>query len=131
MNIELFQKIDEVIHNEPDKHYQGYWESTNDCGTVRCVAGWAVHLATGAPVFDRYGDPTRETEALGRSVGVHDALQIAAIARRLLDITPEQASRLFFTNDRTARWIVHAVATGGEPDWRWVENSAPSGTEVE
>jgi hypothetical protein len=131
MNTELFRKIDEVIQNTPEQHYQGTWESTNECGTTRCIAGWAVHLTTGAPVYDCHGGPTRESAQLASSLGVHDPHHIAAIARRLLDITPEQAGKLFFATEEHARQIVRAVATGGEPDWGQAEDSSLFDLEVE
>lgn len=114
MNIELFRKIDEVIQNAPEKHYQGAWESANKCGTTRCIAGWAVALTTGAPLFDRFGNPTRETSQVAREVGLSDGFNIGAIGRRLLDLTPQQASRLFFTGKETARDAVRCFAAGDE-----------------
>jgi hypothetical protein len=118
MNIELFRKIDEVIQALPEQHYQGTWETTTTCGTTRCIAGWAVALTTNAPLFDRYGNPTRETLQIARESGLSDGFNIGAIGRRLLDLTPQQAGRLFFTDDDTARKTVHAIATGGEPgEW--------------
>jgi len=131
MNTELFSKIDEVIQNTPERHYQGTWESVNECGTTRCIAGWAVHLTTGTPVYDRHGDPTRESAQLASSLGVSDPWHISAVAQRLLDITPEQAGKLFFATDEDARQIVHAVATGGEPDWGQAGGESSADTEAE
>jgi hypothetical protein len=53
LNTELFKKIHEVVSANPQRHDQATWEgqSVGDCGTTRCVAGWAVHLATGQKVF--------------------------------------------------------------------------------
>ena len=114
MNIELFRKIDEVIQNAPEMHYQGTWESANECGTTRCIDGWAVALTTGAPLFDEFGNPTRETSQVAREVGLSDGLNIGAIGRRLLDLTPQQAGRLFFTREKMARDVVHCFAAGDE-----------------
>lgn len=114
MNIELFRKIDEVIQNAPEMHYQGTWESANECGTTRCIAGWAVALTTGAPLFDRFGNPTRETEEAACSVRVYDPLHIGAIGRRLLGLTPQQAGKLFFTSEERARDAVRCFAAGDE-----------------
>lgn len=114
MNIELFRKIDEVIQNTPEKHYQGTWETITACGTTRCIAGWAVALTTNAPLFNRYGNPTYETLRISREFGLSDGSNIGAIGRRLLDLTPQQAGRLFLTDDETARDAVRCFAAGDE-----------------
>lgn len=114
MNIELFRKIDEVIQALPGQHYQGTWETMTACGTTRCIAGWAVALTTNAPLFDVYGNPTRETSQISREFGLSDGFNIGAIGRRLLDLTPQQAGRLFFTDDETARDAVRCFAAGDE-----------------
>lgn len=48
VNQEMFRRIDELITEFPELHYQNQWETdpryTGRCGTTRCVAGWAVWL---------------------------------------------------------------------------------------
>ncbi|SRR6266550_5338456 len=44
------KKVLDQIAAHPETHSQMVWE--NGCGTVRCVAGWAIHneLPEGAPI---------------------------------------------------------------------------------
>jgi len=106
LNIPLFQKIHDQIDNSPESHNQGTWE----CGTSRCVAGWAIHLTTGQPVYATIGlhPATRE---LAERHDVHTG-SIPAVALRLLGITADEAGRLFYADDEQAAEAVRLAATG-------------------
>lgn len=106
LNIRLFQKIHAQIESFPESHNQGSWE----CGTSRCVAGWAVHLTTGQPVYATIGlhPATRE---LAGELGVRTG-SIPAVARRLLGVTADEAGRLFYADDEQAAEAVRLAATG-------------------
>lgn len=41
---ELAEKILQQITEHPGTHFQGAWTLSNDCGTTRCIAGWAVEF---------------------------------------------------------------------------------------
>lgn len=52
LNLELLEKVRDVILLEPEKHDQSAWMSPGDtdgaritCPTTACVAGWACHFA--------------------------------------------------------------------------------------
>lgn len=40
---DLDKKVARIVVNEPKRLNMGRWHSP--CGTVRCIAGWAVHIA--------------------------------------------------------------------------------------
>lgn len=100
LNLPLFAKIKEKILAEPDRFNMGLWfgvidargeldfltagagtvgEAFQECGTVACIAGWAVVL----------GDPSRS---------LHCA--VALRARAALGLTYDEGTALF----TTARW---------------------------
>lgn len=110
MNIELFKKIHDVISVEPKRLWMSEWES--ECGTSRCVAGWAAYLTVGVPLYTSDGEPDPAYAALqedlfGKPVGV----DFAYLARKLLGL-PCGASRLFYRDDQTAAQFVHLAAYG-------------------
>jgi len=118
-NRELFQKIHEQISAHPDTHYQGSWET--GCGTTRCVAGWAIHLTTGAPVFGSDGRVSAQTRALAAEYGTRDAgpggwhagYMVADLAQELLGLSQPEAGRLFLADDDyNAAKAVEAYAEG-------------------
>lgn len=94
MNVELFEKIKTHVREEPKRLYMGDWvmrklPSLDDnrpdffpeCGTVACMAGWAVLLNT--PL-----DPLYVRSYL-----------VESQARKALDIDGEQASGLFYVGN--------------------------------
>ncbi len=118
-NTELFKKINEVISTRPEEHDQGTYESGRSCGTTRCVAGWAISLTTGTPVFGGTYPITLHPEvaALEERLGVQrdwgedDVDVVPAIAQELLGLTEQQAHQLFYTfNQDTARRLVREYA---------------------
>lgn len=144
MNRELFQKIHDVISIQDSwVHNQQTWESQRSvpqggCGTTRCVAGWAIHLMTDAPVFihdPAVSPPARlspELVELARTRGVsvdsdhpgEDFDLIPFLARDLLDLTEKEAYTLFFVADTPeARTAVRMAARGDEEGFRqWLRS---------
>lgn len=57
LNVELLERVKAHILEEPRRLDMGLWadsEGEAPCGTVGCIAGWAIILGTGAR-FDRTG----------------------------------------------------------------------------
>lgn len=113
MNRELFQRIDEIIRVgdeiRHDKFYMNSWES--GCGTARCVAGWAIHLTTGEPVFGPDHHLSRATVALVEQLGVRK--DCAELGGKLLGMERSD-SWLFYTDEETAAEFVRLAAAGEE-----------------
>jgi hypothetical protein len=90
MNRELFKKIDDIITSDPTRLDMGSWEdSTPECGTTRCIAGWAVHFASNP------GEGAWETR-----VRLADELDLAGpswmrVGARLLGLDEHDADALF------------------------------------
>jgi len=74
MNIELLRKVQQHIKEEPKRwsFAWGYRTPASPCGMKACIGGWTLILS-GKNVYDT-----------------------SAVARELLDISKEQADRLFF-----------------------------------
>ena len=122
-NTELFAKIRDMIREHPEQHDQSAWESqpVDECGTTRCVAGWAVYLEAGAPLLtsDSGVYLTPEVEALGLRLGLvrggfeDDLDMIPVIAQRLLGLDDRQAHQLFYRmNNQQALEQVERYAEG-------------------
>lgn len=86
---DLLTAIRHVILREPRRYNQGNWlERTPkgkklasyepSCGTVGCIAGWAIVL----------------TRKRGED-GSFDSFNVARLAQKLLGLSPSQADRLF------------------------------------
>ena len=123
MNTELFRQINEIISARPEKHDQATWESQSprECGTARCVAGWAVYLTTGEPLLSwQPGEDIRLSDAtveLAHDKGVYvehpgDSVTIPRLAAKLLGLTRDEAASLFYSDDLPARWAVEKAAAG-------------------
>lgn len=129
MNTELITKIRDIIRVEdgaPKRGnyipgvegapglYMGTWEESSDCGTTRCIAGWAINLETGHPVFiDRNDDEAvlhPETIALARRLGVKvvdsgmdTSIIIEKVGKSLLGL---EDGSIFYASDSTAvEWL--------------------------
>lgn len=111
INKELFQKVYDQISSEPETHEQWTWEDSEtaneECGTTRCVAGWAVffghNLEHGQSIYCGYGDG---------SAWRHPSIQREAA--HLLGLTDNEAAHLFLsTNNSQARELVLRYATKG------------------
>jgi hypothetical protein len=135
VNRELFQKIHDIIAAQTAErrvHYQQTWESQGSCGTTRCVAGWAIHLTTGEPVFVHDSAITppahlspslvelARTRGISADSGDADYFDlIPLLARDLLGLTEKDAYTLFFVADTPeARTAVRMAAHGDEQGFR-------------
>lgn len=87
-----------IIKVHPELHDQTEWEAYSDCGTTRCIAGWAQWLHEGRVVdCDNSYDPNDVVNA----------------ARRYLDISEDDADWLFYsTNDALAVRALELLAAG-------------------
>lgn len=85
------QQVLNQITAHPELHYQGSWESRKECGTTRCVAGWAVHFA--APEASDLGEAKRQAVA---DLGIeHEVHSFSGVAARLLGLNGYEAGELF------------------------------------
>lgn len=129
-NTELFGKIHKAITAEDDATV-GFamhsWESVEwrprgeaMCATTRCVAGWAISLHTGAPLFggrDEYGRKlvSGSVKELARSLGAErslvDSNDFAMIGAALLGLT-DQERALFYASEEDAAEVVKLIAEG-------------------
>jgi hypothetical protein len=77
MNVELLRKVQEAILADPKSFDMSDFQRDTECGTAYCIGGWAAKLA-------------------GERVGAREG-------QEALDLTYEQANRLFYVTD--IRWI--------------------------
>ena len=121
LNTELFRRINEVISARPEEHDQSAWEVRSpECGTARCVAGWAIFLTTGANLYVRPDPDVLDDGETILSPQVHELADelgvlpsVPAVARELLGLTRDEAASLFYSaEDDEARTLVYHVAAG-------------------
>ena len=106
MNTKLLRKVKKVVLEEPRRLDMANWIQTNmtalpaeerpPCGTVACIAGWAIHLS-----------------------GVDPALTPGAyseIANGLLGLDEDQGRRLYYTGSWPESFdeAYHAAETAQE-----------------
>ncbi|MES9516585.1 hypothetical protein ACIQYW_19075 [Rhodococcus erythropolis] len=89
LNIEFAEEVYQYLIDHPDEHNQGQWTKTTPCGTVRCIAGTACHLA-------------------GHGITTASILTgaLAYTARKLLGLTAWEADRLFHCPDNEAALLL-------------------------
>lgn len=122
MNTELFRKINDIIQPRPGKLFMGNWEEGTGCGTTRCVAGWAIYLETGAPLYDLHsGELSPETRALAERLNVADDIEIIGGALLGLDVDQRQ---LFYVDNDEALMAVAEAAAGDEQGFMSVLSEA-------
>lgn len=127
-NTELFRKIYnqikekpgslemtiwEVVHVDPREDFYNPlkqdWEPRN-CGTTRCVAGWAAHFT--APETNFF-DTTERLAAEWGIVGGGEFSVEVQVGSKLLGLDTDAARALFLgANDREAFAVVQAFAEG-------------------
>lgn len=117
LNIPLFQKIHAQITQDPGSHYQGSWETVNECGTTRCLAGWALHFEAHGDVYQYGGGYINGWSAQVRTLidsrdGLEDWYTVSQIAKHLLGLTSDQAGRLFYADEERAAEAVRLAAEG-------------------
>lgn len=107
INTEMFQKVYDQITQHPETHYQGTWENgyggydDDECGTTRCVAGWAVAFAKGwenESILGRCGLGVMLPDGSGRHMS-----PVGAVAADILGLDLTEAYELFYdTNNAEA-----------------------------
>lgn len=123
INTAMARKIADRITAHPDTHNQDYW--SNECGTTRCIAGWAVYLQ--AVDSARIGDG-QEVGEVGLNGLARDYLRaegleeerfyvpVETAGRHILGLTVDQAEKLFWTTSNPlAVEYVAELATGSIP----------------
>jgi len=96
LNTDLMIQVRNQITMDPQSHYQSAWENLDGpawCGTTRCMAGWAIHLATGRTVQDvcNYGE--------GLQGARDDWTHPADLGAELLGLDDNEAAALFYELD--------------------------------
>lgn len=97
---ELAEKILQRITEDPESHNQDVWAGTSgysECGTVACIAGWAVE-------FNRNEgeDEYRALDRLGAELNAPPWYD--SVGRELLGLDRPAANGLFYTSgNRQAR----------------------------
>ena len=126
LNSALFQKIHEIVTAQPDEFSMNTWEAgphTNDsaCGTVRCMAGWAIHLSTEQPLYERRGDSLRvhpSVDGLAEELEIDEetgsASAFSPVAAELLGLTNEDAEVVFHMDDEHGLEFISKAAAGDE-----------------
>jgi hypothetical protein len=114
MNTELFQQIHDIITTRPEAFDMATWEYTKSCGTTRCVAGWAVHLTTGEPLFavdaSGFSNLHPSVEALAEDLGVEADIQ--PVAGKLLGLETSDELYSFHVPASIASRFVELAASG-------------------
>lgn len=104
--LELWRKIDHQLTTEPESHDQGDFESDDDddCGTSRCVAGWAIHFFSGGGHRSIYA-AKREIEK--RHYQGEGFVHSATMGRDILGLSQKDSDWLFYDtdNDEAAAYV--------------------------
>lgn len=114
MNQELFRRVHNVTASLPGSLFMDSWEegSQSQCGTTRCLAGWAVHLTTGQPLYTPDGELHPSVFELAARLGViHDFELLGA---KLLGLSPEVAANAFYISTESAAEYIRLMAEGNE-----------------
>jgi hypothetical protein len=116
-NIPLFRTVLKHVMRNPRLHDQGVWLMRDpECGTVGCIAGWAVELGEHTRVLwtdqDRNGNA--DYVVVNDKVNPRYKNSMLAAAAYELGLDSEEADRLFFTTDLDEVWEVVEELTAGE-----------------
>ncbi|MFD4474633.1 hypothetical protein ACFWPU_00750 [Streptomyces sp. NPDC058471] len=82
---DLMIQVREQCKMNPESHDQGGYEGEGSCGTTRCVAGWAIFLATGKSVHTACRDA--------------DFVTASELGAHLLGLNYLEANDLFYEMD--------------------------------
>lgn len=93
----------------PEKHNQNSWVSSpasvratkSVCNTTLCAAGTAVFLHDGV-------------QSIINSLDLNSGFKLPERARELLGLTPNEADALFYSNNKSARRLLKAIAKGNQ-----------------
>lgn len=88
VNVPLLEKVMTHILDYPETHDQFLWMS--QCGTRACFAGWAV-LLDESNEYTQGENPTCYYDSQGNELAIWE------VARRLLCLSEDEASILFFS----------------------------------
>lgn len=100
---ETAQWVLDTIESYPDLHHQGSWQAQGtECGTTRCVGGWALH-AHGMDVYQREPMNSNTYEA-GRLLGIEDFVHSDWL--------------FYWTNDEQAVEALRYLAKGEQIPWK-------------
>ena len=102
----------------PETHDQNNWENTNECGTTRCIAGWAIHFSDQFEVETREQDcscgcgaPRLRTSPVRKSDG--SVVDWVSAGAEILGIDNVSAEILFHTfDDESAIQKLKMLANG-------------------
>lgn len=111
MNTVLFGQIDDIVQAEPRSLNMDSWEGS-PCGTSRCMAGWAVHLTTGKPLYGTDGNYHPSVRELAKQLGVEDDFEVLGAA--LLELDPDDAAVVFYVDNETAAEFIRLAGQGLE-----------------
>lgn len=103
------QQVLEQITVHPETHDQGSWEYPVDCGTSRCVAGWAIHFDAPA-ARDIWEAKSEAAHRLGLNGYIATYSQVGA---KLLGLGEYEADELFHgADDEEAVDLLRQYAAG-------------------
>lgn len=119
-NTELLNRTLNYIEAHLDEWDQEYWARRTSCGTSYCFAGTAVVLS-GLPLA--WHDAGEDDYGVDADELAHNVIDegevgdsIATTARNLLELTADQADRLFYPGNNLAK--LHSLVaefTAAEP----------------
>lgn len=90
-NNELLEATLHAVEDHPELHDQSWYFTRTHCGTARCYAGWALHLAGYQPWWDGNHRLTNMVMAPGQQA----PYTASCIARNLLGLTYPEGVTLF------------------------------------
>jgi hypothetical protein len=103
MNTELMLRVADAIESHPKQFDMIHYAKEDGCGTVMCIAGWAVFLVY--------------PELVGLYVANEDRPDLHDEAKELLGLSKYDADELFFAtglNEVTAPRALRRIAAGEE-----------------
>lgn len=103
INRRLFRRVYDYVVAHPERHDQGDWSKASDCGTTRCVGGWALHFH-------------RPDQSLWKTAEdlVGSTFSLATGAAQLFGLDELEAGFLFYeADDAQAVELCRRYATGG------------------
>lgn len=113
MNQELFKRIHNVTAGAPGSLFMDSWEGGETaCGTTRCLAGWAVHLTTGQPLYTPGGALHPSVYDLAQELGVTTDFEV--LGGKLLDLPPSVTTYAFYIDSESAAEYIRMMAAGDE-----------------
>lgn len=118
LNREAFQKVWGHIKDAPESLQMESWEGEeSECGTTRCVAGWAIYDVIQEPLWGRDLYPNPKMAKLGKEITGKYTGDPLPLAAHLLGMDRSDASTLFLGADNDqATDFVRLAAEGREEE---------------